>query len=517
MSTYLTLLLLLGYAVWHPTSPDLAAQVARANVVRAGGRILWWTGWFGGLSLPSYSVIVPWSMARIGVHLTGAAAVLASSVAGSVLARDARRPRAAALAYSIACAADLLAGRVTFAVGIAFATWSLVALRSRYGAVSGVLGIVAILCSPLAALFLGIIAGAVLITDRRRRVAAAFLVLCLLSGGIAMALLFPGTGTMPMNARDVLACGSCCVGLYLASRNRIVRVSAVLLGGSLLVLDVWPGAVGSNITRMLWLCAAPVAAACADQNRRAAIALVAALTAWPAVDLVEQLATARTPSSSEAFYRPLLTQLAREQLAAGQPAVGERVEVLDTNTHWASVYVAGTVAIARGWDRQADAADNPIFYQRGAITPASYHTWLQQLAVGWIAVPNARLDSASISEAALIGHGLPYLQPTWSSRDWTLYHVTDAQPLATGGQVTAVSAGGVTVRIPAGGEALLRIRYSRYLTILSADTNQPTLGCVRDTAGWTTITVPTGGTFTVTSAFDVGSGLGQSPRRCGRR
>ena len=500
-----TLVLLSIYAVWHPTSPDLVAQIARADVVRAAGRVGWWTGWFGGLSLPTYSVIAPWAMAHIGVHLTGALAVLTGSVAGSVLARDARRPMAASLAYSVACIADLLAGRVTFAAGVAIATWSLVALRSRRSVLASALGVAAFLTSPLAALFLGIVAAAVLLTDPRRRLAAGVLAACVLGSAVTMALLFPGTGTMPFNIRGVLACGACCGVLYVTCKNRVIRCAAILIAGTLVVLLIVPGAVGSNIARMLWLCAAPAAAGFTDLDRRGAIALVAALSLWPGVDLAMQLTTAHTPSSSAAFYRPLLDELATEHTAAGERAIGERVEVLDTATHWASVYVAEHVAIARGWDRQADIADNPLFYQPGELTAASYRTWLQQLAVGWIALPHARLDSASMAEAALVTRGVPYLRPIWSSRDWTLYRVADPQPLATGATVTGVSPGGVTLQTHGPGIVQIQIRYTRYLTVLDAGTGQPVPACVADNAGWTVISLPARGTYTLTDAFDSAS------------
>ncbi|MDQ6937635.1 MAG: hypothetical protein M3140_07975, partial [Actinomycetota bacterium] len=54
------------YLRWTPLVPDLAAQVARADMIRTGGLTSWWTGWFGGLSLPDYSVLVPQSMAMFG-------------------------------------------------------------------------------------------------------------------------------------------------------------------------------------------------------------------------------------------------------------------------------------------------------------------------------------------------------------------------------------------------------------------------------------------------------------------
>ena len=41
-----------AYLAWSPTVPDLAAQVARAQLVHQVGLTAWWPGWFGGTTLP---------------------------------------------------------------------------------------------------------------------------------------------------------------------------------------------------------------------------------------------------------------------------------------------------------------------------------------------------------------------------------------------------------------------------------------------------------------------------------
>src|SRR5581483_11094989 len=88
--------LCLAYLLWRPFSPDLAAQLARADLVRAAGNVWWWTGWFGGLSLPTYSVLSPPMMAMLGVELAGALLTFGACWGAGVLATDALRPRAGA-------------------------------------------------------------------------------------------------------------------------------------------------------------------------------------------------------------------------------------------------------------------------------------------------------------------------------------------------------------------------------------------------------------------------------------
>jgi hypothetical protein len=496
-----TVVLVAVYAYWTPSSPDLAAQVARADLVRRAGAVSWWTGWFGGLSLPTYSVFVPWSMAAIGVRVTGVLAVVVGAAAGGVLSRDALRPRAGAVGFALAGVADLLAGRVTFAVGLAIAVCALVAVRSHRSALGAGLAVTSFLASPLAGLFVGLVLIAIAVTDASRRRKAGLSAAALLLAGTGMAVLYPGTGVMPFNLRDMIAPTACCVLVLWACPSRVVRVSALLVLAALPAFFIVPGAVGANIARFAWVCAAPILISCGRWDRRWLVTALVGLVVWPALDLVSQIAATRTPSTRAAFYQPLAAELRREQAAAAPAATGERVEVVDTINHWASVYVARSTTIARGWDRQADNADNPIFYREDALTAASYHEWLHELAVGWVAVPTAPLDSASVQEARLIRGGLNYLSLSWTSHDWKLYHVIDAAPLAIGATTVGVTASSITLRRSTPGVVTLRVRYSPYFAVVDATTRRPLNVCVTDAGGWTRIDLPAPATFSLTSPF----------------
>jgi hypothetical protein len=61
--------------------------------VRLAGNVSWWTGWFGGLSLPSYSVLAPWWMSLLGVQGAGALAAVSGGWAGATLTRTRTRTR----------------------------------------------------------------------------------------------------------------------------------------------------------------------------------------------------------------------------------------------------------------------------------------------------------------------------------------------------------------------------------------------------------------------------------------
>ena len=72
---------LVGYLLAPPRVPDLAAQVARTELVHRVGLTVWWQGWFGGLHLPTYSALSPMVMSVLTPPLTGALAAVAAAAA----------------------------------------------------------------------------------------------------------------------------------------------------------------------------------------------------------------------------------------------------------------------------------------------------------------------------------------------------------------------------------------------------------------------------------------------------
>ncbi len=505
--------LALVYLQWRPLAPDLAAQIARANIVRSAGNVSWWTGWFGGLSLPTYSLLAPSSMAIFGVRATGVVAVVIGGVVSARLITTARRPRAGAVAFSVAEMANLLDGRVTFAVGVTLGAGALLALQARRPLLIAPLAAAAYFASPLAGLFLGLALLAVLATDPTRRRAAAAIAVLLGALGLSMALLFPGTGEMPFHATDLIPAALCCVGVALCCPTRVVRASALLLMLALPIFLAAPGAIGNNVTRLAWICAAPVAVAYSPLRRGLLAILLGLLALWPTIDLVQQLSATRDPSTTAAFYRPLLVALADEQAKAGPIAVGERVEVLDPVNHFATVYLANRASLARGWDRQADVANDPIFYHEDQLNADTYQAWLHDLAVGWVAVPAARLDYSAVAESKLVSGGLGYLRLAWSNPSWKLYRVTDATPLAVGVQVLRVEPTRISIAATAAAAVQMRLRWSPYLAVQHPDGTLAVGACLSNANGWLNLTLPAAGQYRVTSRFDPVHRL-QPPQRC---
>jgi hypothetical protein len=143
------------------------------------------------------------------------------------------------------------------------------------------------------------------------------------------------------------------------------------------------------------------------------------------------------------------------------------VEIPFTRIHWESRWVAPSVPIARGWERQLDVRRNGLFYG-DPLTPSTYRRWLDDNAVRYVALPDGRFDKAGAAEAALVRGGLPYLRPVWRDAHWRIYAVERPAPLADGGRVTHVGAGDFTVALPArGGEARVRIRWTRWWHVVA--------------------------------------------------
>ena len=493
------------YLILVPPVPDFAAQATRAAIFAKLGNVTWWPGWYGGLELPTYSVIAPALMATIGVATTGALASAICMWVAHQLFRGSARPRAASVVFAACVLLNLFGGRITFLVGLAPAMLAVLALVRRRPWVAGIATVLSVLGSPLAGLFTGIVAAAVLVTDRSRRREA--LVVGLATGASlgTLALLFQTPGVMAAPPHLVLLA---LLGLALvvaACREPTIRAGAVIVAIGLVACMVVPNSVGLNLTRMVWLLAAPLIVGYGHRPDRLVVALTGLALIFPASDLSWQLAQADSPSASQSYYTPLLAQLKSRMNT--DAALGQRVEVVEPQTKGAARYVGESMPVARGWERQADVTDNPIFYQDGALDPASYRHWLDELAVAYVAVPDAKLDFASVDEAKLIAGGLPYLHEVWHNPDWTLYEVVDSAPLARNAQVLAVDGNQLRLWVDHRGPVPIQIRWSDHLAVLDGSQplseGVPAHGCLSKAGEWTLLHARRTGTYVLTSDFDV--------------
>ena len=162
----------------------------------------------------------------------------------------------------------------------------------------------------------------------------------------------------------------------------MLRAGVAIYGLATLGSYVVPSPVGSNTARLATFLALALAALVWWRRRPwllLALALPLAYLQWeaPARDLTT---SSGDPSVSTRYYQPLLRFLERQ---TGPPF---RVEIPFTQFHWEAYVVATQFPIARGWERQLDIADNPIFYS-GHLTAATYARWLHQNAVRFVAAP----------------------------------------------------------------------------------------------------------------------------------
>lgn len=490
----LSLVLAVVYLITVPPVPDLAAQTARADTA---GAFIYWTGWFGGVHTPGYSVLVPPLMHVFSVALVGAVATVIASWIFPPLLRGALRPTLAGLAFTALAFANLFAGRTTFAVGVALALGGLRLLaagRTWWAALAVALSGLA---SPVAALFLGVAAVVLILVAPGWRRQGVVLAVAASVPVLAVSVLFPEPGRMPDTWYAVKPSLFASVGLIAAlyGRNaRVVRWGAI--GSTVLVLSAYfvTSPVGSNAERLALLWGLPVLLAYSPLPALAVALIAVPLIWWSERNLTQELRRSSDASASRSFYTPLLAELSRQWDGT------RRVEVVDPRTHWSSAYVATRFPLARGWERQVDSARNPIFYGRAKLDAASYRQFLDDYAVGWVAVPDAKLDFAATAEARLIKKGLGYLTPIWHDSHWTLYAVTHPAPLVSGDlRATSVGQSSVKLSAPrAGADGVLQLHWSRWL--------RSNNGCLARDGDWTYVRAARPGPVDLTVSLNPTSG-----------
>jgi hypothetical protein len=148
-----------------------------------------------------------------------------------------------------------------------------------------------------------------------------------------------------------------------------------------------------------------------------------------------------------------------------------RVEVVPTAEHWEAYYVpAAGFALARGWYRQLDLAQNRVLY-RSQIAPRAYRAWLRRLGIRYVLLPRAGLDgSGARPEAALLRSGRSGLVQAYVDGLWEVYELPRATPILSGrggGELTLFGHDRIAGRVDAAGDYVLRVRYMPYWRVAS--------------------------------------------------
>ncbi|MFK4102975.1 MFS transporter [Streptomyces sp. NPDC019531] len=462
---------------------DLAAQDAWAEFVGRHPDSAYNLAWYGGMHPVSYSIVSPYLMSVLGVRTT---MMLAGTVSAGLLtlilirSRSVKNPLWASLAGVYAFLCNAASGRVTFGLGTVFALGAVAVVfcwphRLRHkrwakAASAAPLAALATMASPVAGLFVGLVAVALFL--QKRRPGAWALGLAPTAVVALSAWLFPFSGTQPMKIASVLlplAYGL--LVLFLVPREwTTVRITAGVYSLSVVLVWLVSSQIGSNISRLPMLFAGVALAAAlpftVPRSRKwyAVVVSFVGFTTWIGFKSVDDVVHTTPTASWARELAPLVNELQEVGAEKG------RVEVVPAASHREASALAPYVNLARGWNRQADMERNPLFYD-DTLNSANYHEWLQRWAVHFVVVPKDEPDGdGGERERELVQRGMPYLKQIWGDANWQLFRVTDPAPLASPNTVVDRAAQGeMTMRVKKAGRILIRIPYSPWLSIVDAD------------------------------------------------
>jgi len=496
-----------AYLVIQPDSADHAAQVFRSGLFTHDGIVTWDNFWFGGHHLPGYGILLPLLSAVIGPRLVGviAAIVAALLFSGIAYQRFGDRARLGVIWFATATSISLFTGRLTFALGVAVALGAVLSMQKGHRVLAIIFAALTPLASPVAALFLGCGVVAFAIAERRRK----GLELAVVAVGVALLIsaAFPEGGTEPFDFSSFEPAILVAIAVFVAlpPEERLLRYGVAAYGTALAAAFLIQSPMGGNATRMGSLLLGPVLAFGLWRRQRfALVLLIPVLIYWqwsPVVRDLEEVSA--QPSVRAGYYAPLVDFL------RGRPhRDSQRVEVLPEAHHWESAYVPDGIYIARGWERQLDRKLNPLFYQSTPLTGTQYRSWLDDLGVGYVAVPRAPLDYAALGEKRLIKRGPPsYLERVFHSKNWNVYAVRNPSPLAIGGKMVKLTPHGFVVDASAAGTVLVRVHWTPYWSI------QQGTGCVEQApGGYTMLDITTPGRFRVGIDFAPLRAVSSGPR-----
>ncbi len=469
----LSVLLAAVYLVWQPQTTDLAAQTFRADLWDRAGFVIWNPYWYGGHLVPGYSLLYPPLGAWLGPALLGAASAVAAAALFARLALETLGQRAwlGVIWFGAASTVPLYSGRTTFALGLALALAALLAVRRDRPLLAAAGGIATAAASPVAALFLALACAAVLLasrlplgvpTPRLPTRAAAGAMLGAAVPIAALALAFPSGGFHPFgfSAFIWIPLVAAFVAVLAAPRHPVLVWGALLYAGLGLAAVLFDTALGGNATRLGATFGGPLLAILLVGRRPVLLALVALpLLYWQWEVTVKDVVRAeRDPAVHAAYFEPLLEQLEGRPRHAASPLV----HVSPTRSRWEAVYVAERVPISRGWLRQAESDDFPLF-RDGPLEPRAYVRWLRDRGVGYVAISDADPDYLAELELELERSGEFPLSLVWEDVDWRLYEV--AAPSSPRLDALEVRPDGFTVRFE-GTRVSVPLRYTPYFEVV---------------------------------------------------
>ncbi|MGA4842288.1 hypothetical protein [Streptomyces sp. G45] len=513
LATGAALPLYLAWAVFLATGGgDLAAQTAWAGFTERHPGTPYNFSWYGGLHTVNYSWISPYLMAVFGVRTVTAAAGLVSTwLAGMLCVRSGvSRPLWPALLSMVTLWCNVVCGRTTFALGVAFglaACLAIVGTRRPWLALA--FSALATLSSPVAGLYLTVVGAACLLRRDWARAAALIAPPFVVVG--LTTLFFPFEGQHPMAPGRIWPPVFCSLAIVVLAPRRwhAVKLGAAVYAVGVGLTFLVDSPIGTNVERLAQL-AAPVVLLAAllapglHVARRVALAAALVLSTHWVVD--KTLEDVRLYTEVPAWARHTDGVVAAlDRLGADRT----RVEVVPARNHREASVLAPHVNMARGWNRQADVERGRLFYAghpgvdvpRSAFSPAAYRAWLDRWAVGFVVLPRgARPDGPAEAEAALVRKGTDWLEPVWQDRHWRVLRVRDAVPLVSApASVVRSDEAALVVRAPRPGSVLVRVAHSPWLRAQGA--------CLKEAEdGFTRLTVKKPGEYRITSSYGLPRG-----------
>jgi len=490
------------FCLVQPGVPDLWAARARASAAAHGVGLTYWFSWFGGSTPGAYSVITPPLCALVGTELVAAVAAVTVSGITTWLVRDTRRPTAAAWVAAAGVLANLWCGRVPFLVGAALAVGAVAFVRRRRMVPAALLAALSVLASPVSGAFLGLaLAGAAIAPAMWRYRTTA-----LVAGAgvcvplIVLAAMFGTPGPEPFPPYLLAETGIALALMLILAPTPYLTITLVLSAVAALVVFAVPNGLGANFARLALFCLPAAAVAVSRRRLPTVVALVAPILALGGLTSVSAVRSAAEAASHASYYAPLAAELdSRPRLA------DHRLELVAAGR---AAYTAliGHAILARGWETQSFLALDAELAS-GSLDAARYRAWLDDNAVGLVAVDTSRDVTR---ESWLIKKGLPYLHLVWRHAGWRLYEVERPTPIVTApARLDAVTQAAMRVRVPCACRTLVRIRWSPFLQAspsLPAATPDEVEDAFQaelheDRTGWTTLTTSRPGTYVLSGVL----------------
>jgi hypothetical protein len=514
----------LPLAVFGPPGGDLPAHLYRTMLVE-DGVLVWDNLWYGGhYPLASYSLLYYLPATLFGNTPLAVAAVVGSAALFASICE--REWGAAAIwpgrVFAVLASGPIFTGTYTYALGLLALLGAIRALQAGRVWLSVAAAALCLGFSPLAYAFLCIVFAAAGIARGRldQKAMAVGTALALLGGAQAVAIwLFPHEAVYPFRLVELaVVLAVCALGAAVAMQKERARVLAVLFAlwavTSVLAFVV-RSPIGENITRLRGVVFVLVLLAVVLARFRPLWLAVPALAGALAYNLVPYVAVIPYRldgrPAEEAYWKPAVDFLS---VNSGS---GYRVEVVPTGDHWEAYWLPkGGFALARGWYRQLDIAQNRLFYEE-PLRASDYRDWLRQMSVRYVLLPDTQLGRyGEEREADLLESGESGLREVFRTDDWRVYEVPGAETILSGPAEARVAELGhdrVAGSVAAAGDYRLAVRYTRYWRVVQGSV---CLGEAPD--GMTTLRADRAGAFALEiderPAALVRAAIGDGPAAC---